>query len=115
MIIIKSGRNLTNRVFTTEGGPAGITMEVKIINDSLKPGTIRGYELQLLWNDPDWRWVYDPIEIGCGTRTYKIPGTYLEYPRDMIINHRTFKEGIFPPVEVIEGMMMGSVQTPRPE
>jgi len=29
------------------GRPAGITMEVKIINDSLKPVTIRCYELQL--------------------------------------------------------------------
>jgi hypothetical protein len=107
LIISQSGSNVTNRVFTTEGGPAGITMEVKIINDSLKPVTIRGYELQLPWNDPDWRWLYDPREIGSKTMSYKMPGTFLEYPRDMIINHRTFKEGMLQPGEVIEGMLMG--------
>lgn len=115
LIISQSGSNVTNRVFTTEGGPAGITMEVKIINDSLKPVTIRGYDLQLLWNDPDWRWLYDPVEVGCEAKTYKMPGTFLEYPRDMIINHRKFTEGVMKPGDVIEGMLMGWGPIPIPE
>jgi hypothetical protein len=115
LIISQSGSNVTNQVFTTLGGPAGIMMEVKIINDSLKPVTIRGYELQLLWNDPDWHWLYDPEETGNKYGKYKMPGSFIEFPRDMIVNHRTFKEGMLQPGEVIEGMLMGWGPTPIPK
>jgi hypothetical protein len=115
LIISQSGSNVTNQVFTTEGGPAGVMMEVKIINDSLKPVTIRGYELRLLWNDPDWHWLYDPVEIGSKDNMYKMPGSFIQFPRDMIVNHRTFREGILQPGQVIEGMLMGWGPTPIPE
>ena len=115
LIISQSGSNVTNRLFTTEDGAAAITMEVKIINDSTKPVTIRGYHLQLLWNDPDWHWLYDPVEIGSKTKTYKMPGSFIEFPRDMIVNHRKFNEGILHPGQVIEGMLMGRGPTPIPE
>jgi hypothetical protein len=115
LIISQSGSNFTNRVFFGDDGSVEYTMEVKIINDSLRPATLRGFELQLLWNDPDFHWLHDPLEVCGRPLAYKIPGTYIEFPRDAVINHRIFANGVMQPGEVIEGMLLGRGLTPIPD
>jgi len=115
LIVSQSGNNVTNRVFGADFGQIGYSMEVKIINDSSKPVTLRGFELQLLWNDLDFYWLRDPAEIGNREMKYKMPGTFIEYRRDLVINHRKFKEGVMQPGDVIGGMLLGAGCTPIPK
>lgn len=44
-----------------------------------------------------------------------MPGTTLEFPRDMLINHRKFTEGVMKPGDLIEGKLMGRGPTPIPK
>src|SRR5271154_6523452 len=83
LVISQSGSNITNRIFATDDGFAfAYMMEVTIINDSTKPVTLRGFDLKLLWNDPDFRFLDDPVEVFGKEGPYKIPGSTLQFPYD---------------------------------
>ncbi len=114
LVISQSGGDITNWVMNTSDGAVGYMLDLKIINDSLRPVTLRGFELTLLWNDPDFRWLYDPADASPRDMKYKMPGTFLEYSRDMVINHRTFTEGMMQPGAMMEGLLLGRGLTPIP-
>jgi len=114
LIISQSGADINNWVRTTDDGATTYMMDVKIINDSLRPVRIRGYDLELLWKDLDFHWLYDPGEGSAKDMKYKIPRTFLEFSRNEIINHRKMAEGLMQPGDIVEGLLLGRGLTPIP-
>ena len=112
--ITQSGNSITNQVYATELDMTGYRAEVKIINDSGFPVVLRGFDLELPWNDEDFRFLPDPRDTRRQQDYYEMPMTTLRWPMDDVINHRTFKNGKMEPGDVIEGFILAIGTTPIP-
>jgi hypothetical protein len=64
--------------------------------------------------DKEFDWLFDPAELVPARNTYAYSGT-LEYPREMVINHRRRTEGKLNPGDTIEGLLMGKSMAQIPE
>ena len=115
IIIVQQGDRMTNTVFSVKNDHTAFVAQIAVINNSPRSAlVIRGFELELLWNDPDFGWLNDPEESE--RDSYYIPGTDgLTFPREMILNHRTYKEGGLQPGQTIQGLLLGYGGAPIPE
>lgn len=67
--------------------------------------TVRDYKLEIPWNDEYLKPLPDPREVNAG-EIYHFMDTCLDYPRDLVINHRRLSEGKLPNGETISGMFL---------
>jgi|ERR1700686_1452047 len=104
--IIQSGNSITDRVYATDQVLTAYRAQVKIINDSPFPVVVRGFDLQLPWNDEDFRFLSDPREARRPQDYYEMPMTGLKLPVEEVINHRTFTNGKMGSGDVIEGFIL---------
>jgi hypothetical protein len=103
--IIQSGNSITDRVYATDQFITAYRAEVKIINDSAFPVVVRGFDLQLPWNDEDFRFLPDPREARHPRDYYEMP-TGLRLPLEEVINHRKFTNGKMDPGDIMEGFIL---------
>jgi hypothetical protein len=113
--ITHSGSSITNSVYATEIDMTCYRAEVKIINISTFPVVLRGFDLQVPWNDQDFRFLHDPREAAHPREYYEMPMMTLHFPVGGVINHRTFNSGKMTPGDVIEGFILavGTTAIPR--
>ncbi|MGA3189625.1 MAG: hypothetical protein ABSF22_21170 [Bryobacteraceae bacterium] len=73
---------------------------------------IADYSLEVPWNEDNWKLVQDPKEIQ--QTNYRVYDTFIDYPRDMGINHRRFEEGKLGPGDTIRGLFFAHGTAPIP-
>jgi hypothetical protein len=72
---------------------------------------VRGYQIMLPWEDPNFYLLEDPWETHASAKTYRFPCEGIEYPRDQVLNHRT---GMLRRGQCIDGVLMGVGMKPIP-
>ncbi len=111
--IHQHGDNIINVVHHRTEFSTLFMLEVSITNDSPKRTiVISHYELELPWNDPDVSPLRDPADTE-ETR-YRFYDTLIEYPRDMVMNHRCLELGKLNPGDTIRGLFMARGRAPIP-
>ena len=73
----------------------------------------RGSDSALV-DDPQFRLLDDPNDLVRAKNYYSIPGSSERYPRDAVINHRSYGEGKLAPGDTIEGYLLGYGYLPIP-
>jgi hypothetical protein len=60
-----------------------VILNAALTNDSSRlTVVIHHFTVELLWNDSEFDWLYDPAEIVPSASFYTYAGTLLAYPRD---------------------------------
>jgi len=99
------GSHIVNAVMQLDRYVTAFTLHLVISNDSpTRTVTIAVFWLEVPWKDDHLRPLDDPDERG--EKIYRFPCTHLEFPRDMVINHRRYGHGRLAPGETIEGMFL---------
>ncbi len=115
LIVIQRGSDITNALFSIEGGGTVLMAELSVINNSpTAVAVIRHYDVNLEWNDPDFEFLSDPREAAHPQEKYSIPGTTLIFPRSEVLNHRRYEEGKLGPGETISGLIFCFGPVPIP-
>jgi len=109
-----SGDNIVNMVMMVQQHLTVFMLDLVVTNESTKRTvTIKDYWLEVPWKDDNLRPLADPMEID-GGKVYRFPQTMIEYPRDMVINHRRLAQGKLAPGEAISGLFMVQGTAPIP-
>jgi hypothetical protein len=86
-------------VFQLEQYATAFLMDLVISNDSpSRTVTIQNIWLEIPWRDDFLHPLADPADLGTES-VYRFSGSNLEYPRDMVINHRRLGHGKLAPGE----------------
>ena len=87
--ITQEGGLVENRIFDLDcGGGMGCILDLRIAVDR-GAFSIRGWELDLPWKDPKFRWLPESPGGKFPDNVYRIPACKnLMYSRDQVINHR---------------------------
>lgn len=108
------GNNVVNMVMMVQQYLTVFMLDLVITNESpTRTVTIKDYWLEVPWRDESLRPLMDPMEID-GGNLYRFPQTMIEYPRDMVMNHRRLARGKLAPGEAISGLFMVQGTAPIP-
>lgn len=108
------GNNIVNTVIQFDKYVTGFLLDIVVANKSPnRTITAKDYWLEIPWKDENLHPLLDPAEID-GGQIYRFAGTHLEYPRDMVINHRRLSQGKIGPGEAISGLFMVQGTAPVP-
>jgi hypothetical protein len=106
--------NVANSVFQLEQYVTAFLMDLVISNDSpSRTVTIQNIWLEIPWRDDFLHPLADPADLGRQS-VYRFSGSNLEYPHDMVINHRRLGHGKLAPGETIAGMFLVQGTAPVP-
>ena len=101
-----SDGSIVNMVMMVQQYLTVFMFDLVVTNDSAKRTVaIKDYWLEVPWKDDSLRPLMDPMEID-RSRVYRFPQTMIEYPRDMVINHRRLAQGKLAPGDSISGLFM---------
>jgi len=102
------------QLFDLPGGRAAYILDLRIINKGRGPRSIRRVEFEMPWSNSGFQFLPDPRERGGRYKDfYLFPGTGLEYPRDQVLNHVLFSNGILQPNHPAHGVILG-IGNPMP-
>ncbi len=109
LTIRQIGTNVENVILALNGGlTTAVILNAALTNDSSKLTiVIHQFHLELLWNDPEFDWLYDPAESVPPASSYTYAGSFLTWPREMVLNHRRYEQGKLAPGDSIRGLLMG--------
>jgi hypothetical protein len=109
LTIRQVGSDIENVILALDGGlTTAVILNVVLTNDSSKLTiVINHFKVELLWNDPEFDWLYDPAEIVPPSTSYTYAGTLLSYPRNRVLNHRRYEQGKLAPGDSMRGLLMG--------
>jgi hypothetical protein len=114
--IYQTGTLLETSVFDLKSGGSGYMLSVAIHNDSTRPIRLHEFRLEMLWHDPEFRWLDDPRRASPRKYTYSFPPSEsLEFERDVVLNHRVGSAGQLNPEGSIEGLLLGIGEAPVPD
>jgi hypothetical protein len=103
LTIHQHGDNVINCVHHPRDLCTIFMIEVSVTNNSPKRNiVIADYWLEVPWKEDGWWPVYDSKENE--EKNYRVYNTFIDYPRDMAINHRRFEEGKLSPGDTIRGL-----------
>jgi hypothetical protein len=100
-----------SRVFDLETSGAGCMLDLEIVNDLGRGIYLRGFELELPWQDDLFSWLPDPRERGKKPELYRFAGDHLEYERKIVINRLVPSFTKFRKGDLVAGLVLG--QGPR--
>jgi len=111
--IQQHGDNIINTAYHRAEFSTLFMLDVSVTNDSPKRTiVISHYDLELPWNDPDVRPLSDPAETE--QTLYRFSDTLIEYPRDIVVNHRRLDLGKLNAGDTIKGLFMARGRAPIP-
>ena len=113
LTIHQQGDNIINCVRHRQEFSTAFMIQVSVTNNSPKRTiVIADYWLEVPWKEDDWKLIHDPKEIE--QKSYRVYDTFIDYPRDMGINHRRFEEGKLEPGDTIRGLFFAHGTAPIP-
>ena len=103
LTIHQHGDNIINCVHHHRDLCTTFMIQVAVTNDSPKRTiVIADYWLEVPWKEDGWWPIGDPKEMD--QTHYVVYDTFINYPREMGINHRRFEEGRLGPGDTIRGL-----------
>lgn len=106
--------NISNSVFQLHEYVTAFLMDLVISNDSpSRTITIHDMWIEIPWRDEFLNPLADPAELGA-EKVYRFSMSSLEYPRDMVINHRKLGHGKLAPGDTLSGMFLLQGTAPVP-
>jgi hypothetical protein len=108
LVIIQRGTSDTNVVMQRTDGLVFLIAEAAVVNVSPKvTAVIRGFGLDAIGRgDAPFDLLEDPHDAYPTGDVYKVTD-FLSYPREDVINHHTYAEGVLTPGAVFEGVLIG--------
>jgi hypothetical protein len=100
-------------VFELPSGLTGYILDVAITNQTSRTIYCPDIDLELSWEDSLFNWLPNPMESG-KTRSYRFPGSGLEFHRDLVINHTLLENGRLTPKRSVQGLLLAT-GWPMPE
>jgi hypothetical protein len=108
------GNNIVNTVIRFDEFTTAFLLDLIVANESPnRTITVQDYWLEIPWRDETLQPLLDPAEID-GGQIYRFGASHLEYPREMVINHRRLSQGKIGPGEAISGLFMVQGNAPVP-
>lgn len=108
LLICQVGGEFTNRAFDLNPPGTGYMLDLEIASNVRGLLVVRYFTLELPWEAPQFSWLPDPAESGTKKDPYVIPGTGgLEFPRKLVINHRTSAQGRLRRRDILDGLLLG--------
>jgi len=116
LAIYQSGNCAENRVFELESGATGFMMAIAIDNTSKRVLRPRAARLEILWPEPNFRWLENPVSKVPREDSYSFPRYGPEgFDPEVVLNHRLDGRcGVYPD-DPIEGLLLGVGQAPIPD
>ncbi|MDP9162296.1 MAG: hypothetical protein M3O09_18975 [Acidobacteriota bacterium] len=93
-------------IFDMWCGGTGCVLNVSIANQHSEPITICGFALAMPPGFPEINWLEYFSEQLPPPKLYRLPNG-LEYPRNLVLNHRTYKAGVLRSGQCLEGLLLG--------
>jgi hypothetical protein len=96
---------------------AGTGFKIYLVVTSNIPGfAVSHIELELPWKKTSFWWLEDPLVIDGPSRCYRFVGNaILEFPRELVINHRLQVTQPFSAGASVKGFLLGVGSDPIPE
>jgi hypothetical protein len=116
LLITQVGDLRSTRAFTLETGMTGFMLDLEIVNNLPGQLYICWFELELPWQDKNFEWLPDPADQVPEGSVYRFPEhPSLEFPREQVVNHRTYKKGRLRRGDFLNGLLLGLGWEPIPE
>ena len=116
LIIDQVGDVLLSTVQDLPCGGTGYMLNLAITNDLPRSVCIYDFQIELPWEDSQFRWLDDPSESIPPMNFYSFPGVPpIEFDRDLVINHRRRSKGTLGPCRCIEGLLLAVGTKPIPD
>jgi hypothetical protein len=116
LIIRQVGDLISTRAIELDCGGTSYTIDLQIVSDLPGVTTLFASALELPWEDPQFCWLTDPIEVNPLQSFYRVPGCDgLEYSREDVLNHRVASRGKLRRGDFLEGLLLGFGGAPLPE
>ena len=93
-------------MFDMACGGAGCVINVSIANQQNEPITICDFSLAVTSGVPAVNWLEYSFEQLPPPKFYRLPNG-LEYPWDLVLNHRTYKGGVLRRGQCVQGLLLG--------
>ena len=93
-------------IFDMWCGGTGCVLNVSIANQHSEPITICDFALAVPPGVPAVNWLEDPSEQLPPPKLYRLPNG-LEYPRDLVLNHRIYRAGVLRQGQCVQGLLLG--------
>jgi hypothetical protein len=100
------GGVMESRVFDIESHGTGYMLNLEILNGLRRAIYIRGFELELPWQDDLFHWLPDPREGDEEYDVYCFVGERLEFPREIILNHNINRINRFTDCGLLSGLAL---------
>jgi len=115
--IHQMGSSITNRVSQIEGhDTTTFAFEIIITNDSPKANVVVAhYQVKPPWADPEIEALADPKEASPPSDRYTLYGSYIDHPREWVVNHHRFQYGKLAPGDTIRGTFLARGKNPIPK
>jgi hypothetical protein len=114
--LFQTGTAVENTVFDLDSGGAGGILSIAVQNDSEEINWIRECRLEVLWEEPHFRWLDDPAREPSGTHCYSFPPPGpVGFEPEVVLNHRIGRRGQLYPGEQLEGLLLGVGYAPIPD
>jgi hypothetical protein len=108
LLIHQVGGVFETKAFDLNCSGTGYILDLEIASNVPGLVAIRYFTFELPWQDPRFCWLPDPADSRTEKHPYVFPGTNgLEYPREVVINHRTSGRGRLRRGEILDGLLLG--------
>ena len=108
LLIHQVGGVVGTKAFDLDCSGTGYILDLEIASNAPGLVAIRCFTLELPWQDPRFCWLPDPADRRTEKHPYVFPGTNgLEYPREVVINHRTSGRGRLRRGDILDGLLLG--------
>ncbi len=114
--IYQTGTVVENTIFDLHSGGTGYMLSIAIHNDSNRIVSPHEYRLEMLWFEPEFRWLEDPWRKEPREYAYSFPKPrWAPFEREVVLNHRLGRNGRINPDGWLEGLLLGVGREPIPE
>ncbi len=116
LVIEQHGELASNTIFEIENNSVGYILDPFILCDLPGKTIIMHWELEIPWEESLFHCLPDPTEDGPKDALYSFPGKRpLQYPREMILNHRMCGKCVLRRGDILQGMLLGVGYAPIPK
>jgi hypothetical protein len=110
-----TGTIVDSAVFDLAFGGTGYMLSIAILNDANRIIRPREFRLAMVWDEPQFRWLEDPLRKVPRQFTYEFPSHGpVGFEREVVLNHRLGAKGRLNPGDCLDGFLLGVGQRPIP-
>lgn len=115
--LFQDPETIQTSIFDLDSGQTGYMLSIKIHNESQRSIQLKEPRLAILWREPDFHWLVDPLRKSPREYTYSLPDPApVGFERDAVVNHRFGRrDSRLDPDGWLEGLLLGVGREPIPE